>query len=138
MKISARVDSNRKNHNVILKTNDYSHSLTIPPKSNGQGSGVNGGELLFLALATCYCNDIYREAKKRNIIIDSVEVEVEGEFDTEGKPAKNVFYRTKVTTKEPEQDVRLLLKHTDQVSEIQNSLRNEIPIALRDITIVES
>jgi uncharacterized OsmC-like protein len=36
---------------------------------------------LFLALATCYCNDIYREAAKRNIKVDSVEVEVEGTFE---------------------------------------------------------
>jgi uncharacterized OsmC-like protein len=29
---------------------------------------------LFLALASCYCNDIYREAAKRNIKVERVEV----------------------------------------------------------------
>jgi hypothetical protein len=43
MKVSARVDN------------------------DGGGSSANGGELLCLALATCYCNDVYREAKKRGI-----------------------------------------------------------------------
>jgi organic hydroperoxide reductase OsmC/OhrA len=30
------------------------HSLETPPRSGGFGSNANGGELLFLALATCY------------------------------------------------------------------------------------
>ena len=33
-------------------------------KSPGRGSAVNGGEFLVLALATCYCNDLYREAER--------------------------------------------------------------------------
>ncbi len=49
-------------------------------KENGYGSSASGGELLFLALATCYCNDIYREAAKKNIKVESVEVDVEGDF----------------------------------------------------------
>jgi uncharacterized OsmC-like protein len=42
--------------------------------------------LLFLALATCYCNDIFREAAKQGLKIDGVEVKVEGEFGAEGEP----------------------------------------------------
>jgi organic hydroperoxide reductase OsmC/OhrA len=64
MKISAKVQNSEGQHHVILRTNDNVHSLTIPPKPAGFGSSANGGELLFLALATCYCNDIYREAAK--------------------------------------------------------------------------
>jgi uncharacterized OsmC-like protein len=57
---------------------------------------VNGGELLFLALATCHCNDIYREAAKRGIQIDEVDVTVEGEFGAEGECAKQIVYRPRV------------------------------------------
>jgi len=67
MKISARVENRKDNHQVTLQTNDNVHSIIIPPKPTGYGSSANGGELLFLALASCYCNDIYREAVKRNI-----------------------------------------------------------------------
>jgi organic hydroperoxide reductase OsmC/OhrA len=67
MKITARVENSKDDHQVTLQTNDNVHSIVIPPKSTGYGSSASGGELLFLALATCYCNDIYREAAKRNI-----------------------------------------------------------------------
>ncbi|HWU37634.1 MAG TPA: OsmC family protein [Candidatus Acidoferrum sp.] len=101
MKISARVQNSHNIHHVILRTNDQSHPLTIPPKPTGFGSSADGGELLFLALATCYCNDIYREASKRGIMVGHVEVEVEGEFGAEGASAQNVTYRAKVAAKAP-------------------------------------
>jgi organic hydroperoxide reductase OsmC/OhrA len=65
MNISACIANRRGENTVSLRTEAREHSLTIPPKAEGLGSGTNGGELLFLALATCYCNDIYREAAKR-------------------------------------------------------------------------
>jgi uncharacterized OsmC-like protein len=84
MKISARVQNSEGQHLVTLRTNDNVHGLNIPPKPTGFGSSANGGELLFLALATCYCNDIYREAAKRGVKVEQVEVEVEGDFGAEG------------------------------------------------------
>lgn len=85
MNISARVTNRRGEHTVSLRTGAREHSLTIPPKQEGAGSNVNGGELLFLALATCYCNDIYREAAKRKIEVQRVEVEVTGTLAARAK-----------------------------------------------------
>ncbi|NTW12691.1 MAG: OsmC family protein [Anaerolineales bacterium] len=136
MKISARVDNSEDKHHVTLTTNDNSHSITIPPKSNGLGSSANGGELLFLALATCYCNDIYREAAKRNIKVEKVEVEVNGDFSAEGEPARNVTYKAKVYAKGTEDEIRALMEYTDTVAEIQNSLRLGTPVVLGEIEVV--
>ena len=136
MKITARVENSKDNHQVTLQTNDNVHSIMIPSKLSGYGSSANGGELLFLALATCYCNDIYREAAKRNIKVERVDVEVDGDFDAEGEPAKNVTYRAKVTSQAPEEEVRELMKFTDTVAEIQNTLRFETPVVLTDIDTV--
>jgi organic hydroperoxide reductase OsmC/OhrA len=44
------------------------------------GSSINGGELLFAALATCFCNDLYREAAQRGINVQDVDVEVTETF----------------------------------------------------------
>ena len=136
MKISARVQNSEGQHHVTLRTNDNIHSLTIPPKPTGFGSSANGGELLFLALATCYCNDIYREAAKRGLIVEQVEVEVEGDFGAEGDPAQNVTYRAKVTAQASEAEIRELMSHTDRVAEIQNTLRVETAVTLRGIEVV--
>src|ERR1044072_3361290 len=106
MKISARVENSKDNHQVTLQTNDNTHSIVIPPKSSGYGSSANGGELLFLALASCYCNDLYREAAKRNIKVERVEVEVKGDFGGEGDPSTNVTYHAKVFADAAEDEVR--------------------------------
>jgi organic hydroperoxide reductase OsmC/OhrA len=136
MKISALVQNRENNHQVILSTDTNSHSIAIPPRSSGFGSSANGGELLFLALATCYCNDIYREAAKKGIGIESVEVEVTGDFGAEGTPARNVSYRAKVAAHASQAEIQELMKLTDQVAEIQNTLRVETPVELRSIEAV--
>jgi uncharacterized OsmC-like protein len=137
MKITAKVENSKDNHQVTLKTNDNVHSIAIPPRSTGYGSSANGGELLFLALATCYCNDIYREAAKRNIKVERVEVNVEGDFGAEGEHARNVTYQSRVFAQASEKEIRELMEFTDTVSEIQKSLRIGTPVILTEIETVK-
>ena len=136
MKINAKVQNGAGQHLVTLRTNENVLDLIIPPKPTGFGSSANGGELLFLALATCYCNDIYREAAKRGLKVEQVEVEVAGEFGAEGEPARNVSYRAKVTAQASEAQIQDLISYTDQVAEIQNTLRRGTPVSLSDIEVV--
>lgn len=135
MKISARVRNSQDKHEVQVRTNDSTHTIPIPPKSTGYGSSINGGELLFLALATCYCNDLYREATKKGIRVEQVEVEVKGDFGAEGTPATNVTYRARVTAEGSETEIRQLMQATDQVAEIHNTLRAATPVILGQIEI---
>jgi organic hydroperoxide reductase OsmC/OhrA len=130
MKISANVQNSRGQHQVTLSTDANAHCLTISPKTTGFGSSVNGGELLFLALATCYCNDIYREAAARGIEVVAVDVDVEGDFGGAGEPARNVTYRARVRAKGGEADIRDLMEYTDRVAEIQNTVRIGTPVRL--------
>lgn len=130
MKISASVQNREGQHEVSLSTNDNRHSLTIAPKASGFGSSVNGGEMLFLALATCYCNDIYREAAKRGLRVEVVEVEVSGEFGAEGEPATNVQYGARITAQASAEAIEALARETDRLAEIQNTLRIATPVSL--------
>ena len=66
MKISAYINNSYGEHHVALTTDDNVHSIQIPPKAGGFGSSTNGGELLFLALATCYA--MTSTAKPQNSI----------------------------------------------------------------------
>jgi len=129
MKFSARVQNTPKEHQVTRKVGDKEQSLAIAPKPTG-GSSVSGGELLFLALATCYCNDIYREAARRKIKVENMEVEVTGDFEAEGKPGSNIVCRAKVEANTSEEEIHELLRHTDTVAEIQNTLRMGTPVKL--------
>jgi organic hydroperoxide reductase OsmC/OhrA len=136
VKISARVESRSGEHHVVLSTNGAAHGIDIPPKASGPGSSANGGELLFLALATCYCNDIYREAAKREIVVHEVEVSVDGQFGGPGEPARELTYRAKVVADASEDEIRELMRHTDTVAEIQNTLRTATPVTLGEIEAV--
>jgi len=135
MKISAHIENSEGQHRLTLKTGDNAHSITIPPKPTGFGSKASGGELLFLALATCYCNDIYREATKKGVKIERVAVDVDGDFGAEGEPAKNVAYRAKVTAHASEEQIRALMWQTDKVAEIQNTLRVQTPVTLSQVEV---
>ena len=126
IQIEARVDDSSGVHHATVTTNGLSRDLPIAPRATGSGSSVNGGELLCLALATCYCNDIYREAALRGIEVSRVVVHVDAEFGTPGAPAAAVRYRADVAAKATESDIRALMVHTDGVAEIQNTLRHGV------------
>jgi organic hydroperoxide reductase OsmC/OhrA len=140
MKIRATISNERDRNDVTLQTDGSVHSIHIPSKASGFGSSANGGELLFLSLAACYCNDIYREAGSRGIEIIGVDVEVDGEFGGVGEPARNVKYRATIRARgTSKEQVAALLKHTDAVAEIHNTLRAGADVRMlgEEIEIVE-
>ena len=123
MEISAVVKNATTGHEVVVRTGSSSQSLSVPAKPAGRGSGVNGGEFLMLALATCYCNDLYREAERLRIPIDGAEVEAVAEFPGVGLAATNIQYRAKVQSSAPASEVARLLRETDAVAEVHNTVR---------------
>ena len=106
--------------------------LPIPAKQSGPGSGVNGGEFLMLALATCYCNDLYREAAGLGIVLESVDVEAAADFPGIGLAATAITYRAKVTSPAPAAVIADLLRRTDTVAEVHNTIRSGAPVQLID------
>ena len=130
MKFSALIKNSSKEHQVTLKVGEKQQSLPIAPRPTG-GSSVTGGELLFLALATCFCNDIYREGAKRGITMSSVEVEVDGDFEAERQPASNIVYRVKVDADASEENLQELILYVDSIAEIQNTLRLGTPVKFK-------
>ena len=129
MKFSAHLQNDLNHQEVILKVGEKEQTLSIAPKSTG-GSSISGGELLILALATCFCNDIYREAAKRDINVERVEVEVKGDFDTERKPASNIIYHVNVKAGASEEKIQELIVYVDSIAEIQNTVRYGTSVTL--------
>lgn len=123
MHISALVKNARGSHDVNVATAGSNKALAIPGRQGGFGSSINGGEFLMLALATCYCNDLYREAARLGIGIESCEVEASADFEGVGLAARNVRYRARVSSSASDAEVARLLRETDAVAEIHNTLR---------------
>lgn len=127
MKYSAHIKNNPGAHEITVKFGEKEQTLSIAPRAAG-GSSITGGELLFLALATCYCNDIYREAAAVDVQVESVEVEVEGDFEAPGKTATNIVYRARVHSSASEEKIRALMLHVDAIAEVQNTVRAGTPV----------
>src|SRR5262245_18567746 len=130
MEISAKVRSVNPVDEVVVRTDAAAKTLAIPGKASGRGSAVNGGELLMLALATCYCNDLYREAERLSIPIESVEVEASALFPAVGAAATSIQYRAKVSSPASASAIADLLRHTDTVSEVHNTIRAGTAVTL--------
>lgn len=131
MLISAHVMHAAADHRVSLSTAGTVKTLAVPARADAPGSAVNGGEFLMLALATCYCNDLYREAKRLNIRLDAVEVEASAEFEGVGLAAKNIRYRARVRADADEAAIARLLRETDAVAEVHNTIRAGGAVALQ-------
>lgn len=130
MKVSAIIKNELNKNEIVVTTNTDSKSVSIAPKSSGFGSSVNGAELLLLSLATCYCNDIYREAAKRNIEVTEVTVEFFGEFGAEGEPGKNFRYKPVIKSNATAEQLNDLVIYTDSIAEIHKTLRQGLAITL--------
>jgi organic hydroperoxide reductase OsmC/OhrA len=130
LKISGVVRNSGSRHEVAVATAGAEQSLAVPGKAAGGGSAVNGGEFLMLALATCYCNDLYREARSLGISIAGVEVEASAEFPGVGLAATNIGYRARVSSSAPAAEIEELIRRTDAVAEIHNTVRSGVPVTL--------
>ena len=105
-------------------------TIDRPKEAGGMGAGFNGGELLFLALGACYCNDIYREASRMGISVRSVQIDVTGGWGGEPVRARNVRFSPRVEAEASAAEIEKLIKHTDRVAEVHNSLRLGTPVEL--------
>lgn len=130
MKIAAVVKNSQGGHFVEVRTDAAQRPLDIPAKPSGAGSAVNGGEFLMLALATCFCNDLYREAAERGIRLEGVEVQASADFPAVGLAAENIRYSATIRSDASEDDLARLIAETDKVAEVHNTLRAGVPVQL--------
>jgi organic hydroperoxide reductase OsmC/OhrA len=136
MRFSGHVRNSGGGHLAEVAVGDRRTTIQIAAKASGRGSSVSGGELLMLAMATCYCNDVYREAAKLGIEVTDVDVECTAEFSAEGAAAGDMAYTARITAKATEEQIRGLAAKADALAEIQNSIRQAIPVTLRSVEAV--
>jgi putative redox protein len=107
-------------------------TLTVdrPATAGGGGLGFNGGQLLYLSIAACWSNDLYREAASMGIELDGVEITVDGDFPARGSGSTPITVDVVVRSSAASEDrIRELIAVVEGVA--------EIPRAIRDATSIE-
>jgi organic hydroperoxide reductase OsmC/OhrA len=96
--------------------------------AGGAGAGMNGAQLLALAIGGCLCNDLRYVAAVRADTIDDVEIDVSVEVDNGIITAADVVIRLAV----PEGvDVATLVDETTETSTVLAAVRDGFPVTVR-------
>jgi len=102
-----------------------------PVAAGGGGLGFNGGQLLYLSIAACWSNDLYREAATMGIELDGVEITVDGDFPSRGSGSTPITVDVLVRSAATEEQVRELIAEVERVAEIPRAIQEGPPIELR-------
>lgn len=101
-----------------------------PVEGGGGGLGFNGGQLLYLAVAGCISNDLFREASAEGITLRRVRVNVRGEFSGDPAVSEEIEYEVEIDGDASAVRLQALVEKVDQIAEIPNSLRGGTPVRL--------
>ena len=102
-----------------------------PAAAGGGGLGFSGGQLMYMAIAACWSNDLYREAATMGIELDGVEITVDGDFPARGEGSTPITVAVVVRSSAPEEHVRELIAEVERIAEIPRAIRDGAPIEIR-------
>ena len=102
-----------------------------PAAAGGGGLGFNGGQLLYLSVAACISNDLYREAETLGIALKRVEMTVDGDFPGRGQPSAPITVDLFVEAGAPVARLAALVDVVEGVAEIPNSFRGVTRMTIR-------
>ena len=94
-----------------------------PADAGGGGLGFNGGQLLYLAVAGCVSNDLFREAEGFGVSLSRVMVTVRGDFAGDPAVSQEITYDVEIEGDASAERLEELVAHVDRITEIPNSLR---------------
>jgi putative redox protein len=108
----------------------YTVIIDRPVSAGGGGLGLNGGELLYLAVAGFVSNDLFREAQAAGIALRRVRVRARGDFTGDPAVSTEITYEVDVEGDAPAERLRALVEDVDRIAEIPNSLRGGTRVRL--------
>ena len=109
----------------------YSLVADRPAAAGGGGLGFNGGQLLYLSVAACISNDLYREAETLGIALTNVEMTVDGDFPGRGSPSTPITVDLVVEAAAPVARLAALVDVVEGVAEIPNSFRGTTRMTIK-------
>ena len=100
------------------------------PEVGGRGLGFNGGQLLNLAVAACFSNDLFREAARLSIDLRRVRVTAHSEYGGTPVVSGPIEVELEIDGNAPTERLAELVSLVDRVAEIPNSLRQGTQVRL--------
>ena len=113
----------------------YTLVVDRPADGGGRGVGFNGGQLLYLAIAGCISNDLFREARADGIALGRVRVVVDGDFEGDPPVSTDVTYDVELAGDATREELEQLVAKVDAIAEIPNSLRGSTAVRLGSVRI---
>jgi uncharacterized OsmC-like protein len=123
---------------ALAEAGPFTLTVDRPAAGGGGGLGFNGGQLLYLSIAACLSNDLYREAATMGIEIDGVEIAVEGDFAGRGSPSSPIAVSMTVRSSAPEERLGELVAEVERVAEIPRSIRESTRIEVTTTVVAPS
>lgn len=123
---------------AIGSAGPYTLVVDRPADAGGDGVGFNGGQLLYLAVAGCISNDLFREAVAERISLTHVRVTVRGDFSGDPAVSEEITYEVEIEGDAAPERLRRLVQLVDGIAEIPNSLRHGTPVRLGEIHVQPS
>jgi putative redox protein len=137
-----RIEVETRNLNGQVTSLGTAEQFTLvvdrPTEGGGRGLGFNGGQLLYLAVAGCISNDLFREARVAGIELENVRVKVGGNFVGEPAVSGEILYEVEMKGDAPEERLRALVDQVDEIAEIPNSLRQGTRVRLAGSSLLGS
>jgi uncharacterized OsmC-like protein len=137
-----RIEVETRNLNGQVTSLGTAEQFTLvvdrPTEGGGGGLGFNGGQLLYLAVAGCISNDLFREARVAGIELENVRVKVGGNFVGEPAVSDEILYEVEMKGDAPEERLRALVDQVDEIAEIPNSLRQGTRVRLAGSSLMGS
>ena len=81
---------------AIGSAGPYTLVVDRPAGGGGGGLGFNGGQLLYLAVAGCVSNDLFREADAAGLTLRRVRVSVHGDFAGDPPVSTSIGYDVEI------------------------------------------
>jgi uncharacterized OsmC-like protein len=104
----------------------------------GDGLGYSGGQVLVLAVGTCFYNNLYNAADERGIKIQSVELEVTSGWTEEPKVSSGIEVSAKVEAEASAAEIVELIQHAGRVSTVSNTVRKGTTVTMGNVQAVSA
>ena len=99
-------------------------------KAGGMGLGLNGGQLLGLAIGGCFCNDLHYVAYDMGVRLASIAVDVSVTFEGSPLLATQAKMRVAVTAVDKGGDVDAVIARARDISAVSNSIARGFPVRI--------